>query len=256
MTYVSAARGYKAGGFNLDRVQSSDGLSSGTAGITPVNDTSFPGEFVDSYELGARSTLADGNLLLNATLFYQRYSDFQLNSFLGTSFVVRSIPRVTSKGVETEMQWQTGVEGLSFQGGVTYADTRYGKDTLPDEGLVLLPGSRISFAPLWSASAALHYERKLGRSLSGSFHLGAKYMSEFNTGSDLDPQKAQSAVTVVNARVGIGAVDKAWQVELWARNLTDAEYIQVGFDAPLQAGAWNAFLMPPRTYGVTLRLQY
>ncbi|MGB8635465.1 MAG: TonB-dependent receptor [Rhodanobacteraceae bacterium] len=256
MTYVSAARGYKAGGFNLDRVQSSDGLSSGTAGITPVNDTSFPGEFVDSYELGARSTLADGNLLLNATLFYQRYSDFQLNSFLGTSFVVRSIPRVTSKGVETEMQWQTGVEGLSFQGGVTYADTRYGKDTLPDEGLVLLPGSRISFAPLWSASAALRYERKLGRSLLGSFHLGAKYMSEFNTGSDLDPQKAQSAVTVVNARVGIGAVDKAWQVELWARNLTDAEYIQVGFDAPLQAGAWNAFLMPPRTYGVTLRLQY
>ncbi|HRD78702.1 MAG TPA: glycosyltransferase, partial [Hyphomicrobiaceae bacterium] len=31
----------------------------------------------------------------NATLFHQEYSDFQLNSFLGTSFVVRSIPDLT-----------------------------------------------------------------------------------------------------------------------------------------------------------------
>ena len=106
MTYVSAARGYKAGGFNLDRVQSNTGLSSGGSGILPVNDTSFPGEFVDSYELGAKTTWADGNLLLNATLFHQTYEDFQLNSFLGTSFVVRSIPEVVSKGIDTELLWQ------------------------------------------------------------------------------------------------------------------------------------------------------
>ena len=106
MTYGSAARGYKAGGFNLDRVQSSNGLSSAGQGILPVNDTSFPGEFVDSFELGAKTTWADGNLLLNATLFHQTYDDFQLNSFLGTSFVVRSIPEVVSKGVDTEVLWQ------------------------------------------------------------------------------------------------------------------------------------------------------
>lgn len=256
MTYVSAARGYKAGGFNLDRVQSATGLSSGTQGITPVDDTSFPGEFVDSYELGARSTLADGNLLLNATLFYQRFSDFQLNSFLGTSFVVRSIPELISKGVETELVWQSPVDGLSLQGGVTYADSKYGNDLLPDEGLVLLPGSRIAFAPLWSASGAMHFERNLGNSLLGTFHLGAKYMGAYNTGSDLDPEKMQGAGTTVNARLGLGARSKAWMVELWAQNLTNANYLQVGFDAPIQAGAWNGFLQPPRTYGVTLRLQF
>ena len=38
MTYASVARGYKAGGFNLDRVQSSNGLSSGVGGITPVDE--------------------------------------------------------------------------------------------------------------------------------------------------------------------------------------------------------------------------
>ena len=105
MTYLSAARGYKGGGFNLDRVQSSNGLSSGTAGFMPVDDTSFPGEFVDSYELGAKTTWLDGNLLLNGTLFYQEYTDFQLNSFLGTSYVVRSIPEVTSEGVELDVLW-------------------------------------------------------------------------------------------------------------------------------------------------------
>ena len=60
----------------------------------------------------------------------------------------------------------------------------------------------------------------------------------------------------VPARLGFGASDRSWMLELWADNLTDEEYIQVGFDAPLQAGAWNAFLGAPRTYGVTLRVRY
>ena len=256
MTYLSAARGYKGGGFNLDRVQSSNGLSSGTAGVIPVNDTSFPGEFVDSYELGAKTTWADGNLLLNGTVFYQEYTDFQLNSFLGTSYVVRSIPKVESKGVELDLLWQTGLKGLMLQGGVTYADTRYGKDLLPDADLFLLPGNHISFAPLWSASASVTYQWDIGSNLLGRFNLSSKYMSDHNTGSDLDPEKEQSAYALVNARLGFGRQDKRWMVELWAQNLTDKTYAQVGFDAPIQPGNWNAFLGAPRTYGMTLRLQY
>jgi outer membrane receptor protein involved in Fe transport len=256
MGYASAARGYKAGGFNLDRVQSSNGLSAGTAGITPVNDTSFPGEFVDSYELGAKTTWAGGNLLLNATLFHQTYSDFQLNSFLGTSFVVRSIPEVVSQGIDTEILWQPGIKGLMLQGGVTYADTKYGNDPLPDADLAKLPGARASFAPLWSASASVTYQWDFGSSLIGRANIGAKYSSDYNTGSDLDPEKGQEAYTVVNARVGIGAKSRRWMVEAWALNLFDEEYKQVGFDAPLQTGSWNAFLGAPRTYGVTLRVMY
>ena len=256
MAYFSAARGYKAGGFNLDRVQSSNGLSSGTAGIVPVNDTSFPGEFVDSYELGAKTTWADGNLLLNATLFHQTYSDFQLNSFLGTSFVVRSIPEVVSKGIDTEILWQTGLDGLMLQGGLMYADTQYGDDPLPDADLAALPGNRVSFAPKWSATAAITYEWDFADSLLGRFNIGAKYMSDYNTGSDLDVEKMQEAFTTVNARLGIGARDQRWMIEAWAQNLTDAEYIQVGFDAPLQTGSFNAFLGAPRTYGLTLRLKF
>jgi outer membrane receptor protein involved in Fe transport len=256
MAYASYARGYKAGGFNLDRVQSSNGLSSGTQGIIPVDDTSFPGEFVDSYEVGTKTTWADGNLLLNAALFYQEYTDFQLNSFLGTSFVVRSIPEVTSQGVDAELLWNTGIDGLSMQAGVVYADTRYGDDPLPDAGLVLLPGSQMSFAPKWSGNANLTYEWDLGANLLGRFNIGAKYMSEYNTGSDLDPQKLQEAYTLLNARIGIGDQDQRWSLELWGQNLTNETYKQVGIDAPIQTGSWNAFLGAPRLYGMTLRVRY
>ena len=78
-------------------------------------------------------------------------------------------------------------------------------------------------------------------------------MSEQNTGSDLDPEKVQDAYAIFNGRVGIGAEDESWSLELWGRNLLDEEYIQVGFDGPFQSGSFNAFLGQPRTYGLTLR---
>jgi iron complex outermembrane receptor protein len=282
MTYASAARGYKGGGFNLDRVQSSNGLSSGGAGILPVADTSFDGEFVDSYELGAKTTWADGNLLLNATLFHQTYEDFQLNSFLGTSFVVRSIPEVVSKGIDTEILWQpAAVRGLMLQGGLTYADTQYGDNipgcdfvgpgqttaACPSIGqLYKLPGGQVSFAPKYSGSASATYEWDFGSNLEARFNIGAKYMSDYNTGSDLDFEKEQDAYTVVNARVGIGSRDKRWMFELWGNNIFDEDYVQVGFDGPLQAigspqpndplNTYNAFLGAPAMYGVTFRFNY
>ena len=280
MTYLSYARGYKAGGFNLDRVQSSNGLSSGGSGIVPVDDTSFPGEFVGSWELGAKTTWAGGNLLLNAALFHQTYSDFQLNSFLGTSFVVRSIPEVVSKGLDAELLWQA-TPGLMLQAGVMYADTKYGDDIpgcdfvgpgqttaqCPAIGaLYKLPGAQMSFAPKFSGSLSATWEWDIGSNLEGRFNIGGKYMSRYNTGSDLDVEKEQDAYAVVNARLGIGARDRKWQLELWALNLFDQDYVQVGFDGPLQAlgtpepgnpkNTYNAFLGAPRTYGATLRFRF
>ena len=272
MTYASAARGYKGGGFNLDRVQSATGQSIDGQGIIPVNDTSFGGEFVDSYELGAKTTWADGSLLLNATLFHQEYEDFQLNSFLGTSFVVRSIPKVTSQGVDAEILWQPrAVMGLMLQGGLMYADTKFGSNIPgvdfiePTGALYKLPGATMPFAPKWSGSLAATYEWDFSSNLIGRFNIGAKYMGDYNTGSDLDVEKHQDSYTVVNARFGIGRSDNRWMLEFWGTNVTDTEYAQVGFDGPLQNvspvpgnpfNTYNAFLGAPRMYGVTLRVRY
>ncbi|MBA3999673.1 TonB-dependent receptor [Brevundimonas sp.] len=268
MIYGSYARGYKGAGYNLDRVQT---------GVIPDASLYFPAETVDSWELGFKSTLFNRSLLFNATLFDQTFEDFQLNTFLGTAFVVESIPELNSTGVDMDMLWFTPVEGLTLNGGLTYTDTTYGNFTAADlinpsrfGPLSLLPGAQMSFAPEWSVTGGMSYERSLGNGLMGRFNLSAKYSSEYNTGSDLLPAKMQDAFTLVNGRIGFGAEDRSWMLEVWGQNLTDEEYYQVVFNAPLQGTAfasipynaatdtqtYNAFLGAPRTWGVTLRVRY
>src|SRR5690606_163139 len=108
--------------------------------------------------IGAKSTLAGGNLLFNAALFQQTFTDFQLNSFLGTSYVVRSIPELRSRGLDLDLMWQTPVDGLSLQGGATYLRSRFGDDLLPDADLALLPGATPGFMPRWQANASATWE--------------------------------------------------------------------------------------------------
>ncbi len=273
MIYGSYARGYKAGGYNLDRAQT---------GVTPDSSLWFPAETVDSYELGAKTVLFDKAVTLNVTAFDQRFKDFQLNTFLGTAFVVESIPELTSKGFDADLYWKTPVKGLSFQGGISYADTKYGNFTKSQlinpahfDQLSLLPGSQVSFAPKWTSSAALTWTGTTF-GLRTSANLTAKYTSDYNTGSDLIPFKAQGSYTLYNGRIAIGPDNRSWTLELWGQNLGDVKYKQVVINAPLQGSAfvlnangtyapysaatdtntYDAFLGAPRTYGMTLRVRY
>jgi len=278
MVYASYARGYKGGGYNLDRTQSA-APPAVPLPVVPDASTFFPAEFVDSYEVGAKTTWFNGSLLLNATWFHQTYSDFQLNTFLGTTFVVESIPEVISTGVDADLIWFAPVEGLSFQGGVTYAKTEYSEFTAADlsdpsrfNPLSELPGSTMSFAPEWSVTGAFNYDREIGGNLRMLANLSAKYVTDYNTKSDLLPAGEQDAFTLMNGRIGFGSVDERWTLEFWGQNLTDETYKQVVFNAPLQGSAfptgttgydpandsntYNAFLGAPRTYGATLRVKF
>jgi outer membrane receptor protein involved in Fe transport len=254
MTYLSYARGYKASGFNLDRERTPI-ASTGAPLFAFDPDTSFKPETVDSYELGAKYASSNHMFRLNSSLFYQKFEDFQLNTFTGISFVVVSIPEVTSRGVDLDFDLAP-TDGLLFNAGVTYAKTEYGDFTPPFAALFRLPNAQMSFAPEWSASLATTYEHNLGSSMQWRFNVGAKYTSEYNTGSDLNPVKLQDALTLVNARLAIGAQDGKWSLEAWAQNLTDEEYYQVIFDATLQTGTYDAYLGAPLTYGLTLRVQF
>ena len=99
----------------------------------------------------------------------------------------------------------------------------------------------------------MNYERPVTETLEFRASLSAKYTSEYNTGSNLDPLKSQPPLTLVNARLVLASQDERWSAELWAQNLTDKDYNQVVVDQPLQTGTYATFLAPPRTYGVTLR---
>jgi iron complex outermembrane receptor protein len=269
MVYGSYSRGFKAGGFNLDREQAVLITPTGP-NFTADPNTAFRGEYVDSFELGTKLRLLDGSLLLNAAAFHQTFTDFQLNTFVGTAFIVETLPEVISKGIDADFNYATPVDGLTFQGGVTYAETTISEFTASDllvasrfNSLRRLPGAQLSFAPKVSVSLAGNYETPIGAGLMFKTNVTAKYLSDYNTGSDLHPSKAQEAYTLVNARIGIGSESGRWMLEAWAQNLTDQDYLQVGFNGPFQVdenndaiSVYDAFLGAPRTYGLTLRLTY
>ncbi|MFZ5610230.1 MAG: TonB-dependent receptor [Pseudomonadota bacterium] len=273
-TYASYSRGYKAGGFNLDRAALS------TANPNADADLQFKQETVDAFELGAKLRSPGRSVNLNAALFYSRFEDFQLNTFNGISYVVENLPKVTTKGVELEGSWQA-TEYLNFSGGLTYAQTEYGKDLGTDPifappsqtnraggALWQLPGQQITNAPKWTMTGAASYEHPLTETLLALLYLDFRYTGKLNTGSDLDLEKVQEGVFIVNGRLGLGNIDRNWRIELWSRNIFDKDYIQIAFDAPLQGSGtvrntilantqtYNAFLAEPRTFGITLRGEF
>ncbi|MEL6688572.1 MAG: TonB-dependent receptor, partial [Pseudomonadota bacterium] len=114
--FAGFTHGYKAGGFNLD-------ASAGAGGADPR----FDSEEIDAYEIGMKSTIADGRLRFNVTGFYQEMANFQVLEFTGTRFQTFNTDDVSSKGVEVELNGRLG-EYFILNAGVTYADAAYGED--------------------------------------------------------------------------------------------------------------------------------
>jgi outer membrane receptor protein involved in Fe transport len=59
-------------------------------------------------------------------------------------------------------------------------------------------------------------------------------------------------VSVVNASFGLSH-DNGWDIIVWARNLTDDNYLMSSAPAPFQAGSFIGYANPPRTYGITVK---
>jgi iron complex outermembrane recepter protein len=263
MAYASAANGYKAGGYNLSRV-TYPASAADPLGLTPDYNTAFPRETVNSGEVGIKTTLFDKTLRLNAAVFDQQYTDFQLNTFTGIQFVVTSLPKVDSKGVDFDFAWAAPIAGLSFAGGVTkdLTDiTNFGSagQFFCGAGNADCPyraNNRLSFAPLWSGALSSTYQVPLSASLAFRISAEEKYNSSYNTGSDLDPRKVQGAFGLLNGRLGIGALDDSWALEAWGANLADKYYYAVAFDTPFQFNTIDSYLGAPRTFGLTARVKF
>lgn len=304
LVYGSYSKGYKAGGYNLDRFQlGSTGLNPVPAVFAPRSDADvtslrFAAEKVDAFEVGLKYTRPKWSA--NIAVFRQEFKDFQLNTFNGTSFVVQNIngcdsalttartcasgdvgPGLISQGVELELS-ATPVRNVRFAGGFTYARAKFanrlvgsGDGAVPlDPALFLLPGSINSQAPEVVTTVSASWTPSLGSNgLSALFYVDGRMSSDFNTGSDLFPEKRQDGYAVFNARVGIRGPQQRWAVEFWGQNIFNQDYTQVAFSSPLQSSSpdqssigqfgrpgnvmanqlISAYLGDPRTYGITLR---
>jgi len=286
LTYASYSRGYKAGGFNLDRSALANPVLLNVNALN-VGNLQFGQETVNAYELGAKySTRAFG---LSVALFRQEFSNFQLNTFNGSVFLVQNVnacgadlggadrdasattgacapddvkPGVVTQGFELEATLNP-IRDLGVTVGLTYADSSYetnliGNDTGSplDPALRLLPGDNLSNAPELTTTASLSWTPELvADGPRGLLFVNARATGDFNTGSDLLYGKEQDGYVVVNARIGVTNIADRFAIEAWASNLFDVDYTQVAFNTPFIAPqqTYSAFLAEPRTYGVTLR---
>jgi outer membrane receptor protein involved in Fe transport len=269
LTYASYARGYKAGGFNLDRSPLFDGRT--LRSTLDLDVLKFEPEKVDSYELGAK--FSGRQISVNVAAFYEMFKSFQLNTFNGVNFFVTDIQGckddlgttdqdliagnsscantrsgVTSKGVEIEA-FLNPTRYFTVATGFTYADTKFRKDLVgtsdffvPANGnslqpaLFNLPGGRLSNSSLYVVTGSATWSPPIGDRFRGLVYADFRYTSALNSGSDLFSEKLQPGVMLVNARLGIGDAKSNWSLEFWAQNLFDVHYQQVAFNAPLQGG--------------------
>ena len=289
LVYGSYSRGYKAGGYNLDRSALALPVAFNVNTIDPAA-LQFEEETVDAYEIGLKYQERMWGASLS--LFRQEFSNFQLNTFNGSVFVVQNIngcdtdlggldrdnsgttgacdadniaPGVVSQGVEFEANLRPA-NSLVFTLGVTRADTEFADNlvgsengTPLDPALRLLPGDRMSNAPAWVATSSLTWTPDIGTSgMKGLFYINARTTSDYNSGSDLLYGKEQDGYTLVNYRVGLTNIADRFAIEGWVNNLFDQNYTQVAFNTPFVAEqqTYSAYLAEPRTYGVTLRAKF
>jgi iron complex outermembrane recepter protein len=296
LLYGSYSRGYKAGGFNLDR-------SALLPAAPNVSQLLFEPETVNAYEVGLK--LRGRQFTLNIAGFYSIFNNFQLNTFNGVNFLVENIaacktslnggdrdlnaatgvcpagsgkPGVSTRGVEIEAAVYP-VDNFQANFGLTIANTKYKTNLTGLNGralptpLALLPGERLSNAPLYVATVSLAWTPPIGETgMTGLFYIDGRYQSTIRTGSDLFPEKTQRGFPVLNSRIGLNGRDKRWALEFWAQNLLQENYTQVGFNTPLQGSGtvglvqqglqptattlFGSFLSEPRTYGVTVRTRF
>ncbi|MFM5922875.1 MAG: TonB-dependent receptor [Novosphingobium sp.] len=306
MTYASFSRGYKAGGFNLDRSALKSPIAPFAA--TPggaqalVGNLQFAPELVNSYELGAK--YATGPFSASLTFFRSDFTSFQLNTFDGTVFLVQNIngcetslggadrdtSAATGACAADKTSWGVRAEGFELEtvlnpssnfrvtAGLTHAKTKYRSDLVANSAgsplspaLRWLPGKFMSNAPEFVVTASAAWTPDIGNTgLSALVYVDARTTSDYNTGSDLFPQKGQDGFSVVNARLGLRGPGQKWSLEFWVQNLFDKDYAQVAFNTPFQAGTaaapfndannypggsqlFSQFLAEPRTLGVTVR---
>lgn len=241
--YVTASRGFKSGGFNLDTI-SATGLV--------AQDLIFAPESVTNYEIGLKGSLIDNALRFSLAAFRMNYSDKQVAQLISTSASPLTSVQVTNagkariEGVEAEVTVRPMV-GLTLTANASYLDAKY---TRFDYGALSFAGNRVEFTPDWMAGLQAEYRWDAG---SGEvFAVGSiNYMGNLFLQANNQPSYYEPGYSLFNARVGYEAGPV--MIALWGKNLTQAEYRTY---ARVFTGLDQAVYGEPRTYGIEVRYKF
>lgn len=260
--YVKYAKGFKSGGFN------------GEAGSVPETILAYEPEVVDSYEAGIKTRFWDNRAQLNFSAFVNEHEDMQLSIFTAERAAgsnVRNAGQATIKGLEIEGLLQAS-ETFLLRANLGLLDTEYDEFIEFDEGLqadVNVADNRaFPHAPDITFSAGFDWDFYSGdmgdMTLTADVNHTGKYFTFPYSLTESDPQPASNTEAPARA---IGDARLAWsnlpianqdvEVAVWVKNITDREYLANFIDfGPGFGGLTNGYFGPPRTYGVTLDLEF
>lgn len=243
LVYVTFAKGFKTGGFNLGQPQ-----------------PSYAPENLTDYEAGFKLDLFDRKLRLNGAGFYYDYKDLQVTRTNNSTSVIMNAARAKIYGAELEMTavLAPGLEidaaGALMKSKFTSFDTE--DPSRPQLGVLDLSGNRLPNAPKYTLTYGAQYSfetgigeitfRGDGRKISSVF------FDQFNVRSN-----SEKAKTTLNASIAWRDANERFSASLFVKNLTDTlskngSFVYAGFAGYPLAGNYD----PPRTYGARFGVEF
>ncbi len=244
LLYLSAARGFKSGGFN-GRPQMRNALDP------------FDPETLWAWELGWKSDLADGRLRLNGAAFYSDYEDIQFTASLDVGgqpvFVVQNAGQAEVQGFEVELAARPA-RGFDLGVGVGHVDTEYTELRNVAPNSVTLDGV-FPKTPEWTFSFSPQYAFPVHGGGTVTLRADLSYRSRVFNDIQNSPLIVQPGYGLVNARIAWSSQSDDWLIALFGTNLGDEEYLEHGFNADA-FGANLGVAGRPREWGVSVRRRF
>jgi iron complex outermembrane receptor protein len=261
MLYASYAYSKKSGGFNV---------VTATGAILP-EERSYGPENSDNYELGLKSTWADGRVVTTLAGYYVDWSD-QIVRAIGQTGALLNVNAgaTTSKGIEFDLMAQV-TDNLDIRAGTAYNKSQYDEyffAVLAAIGMdPVLDGTTLQYAPEWTFNFSANYTQPISADWEWFGRLDWDYL---DAQSIVQPGNAQ---TDQSNRLNLhtGLENENWVITAWVYNLLDNDATPTGaftFD-PGQVprlfmgqatgvSAFNGLLTAPvlRSYGLTVKYRF
>jgi len=253
LLYGGYDHGYKAGGYNLDRATFRTRLLGGPG--ARIEDLAFPKETVDSYEIGLKTNFSRA-FTFNVAAFTQDFKNFQDLSFIGTSFIVTSVKKLRSRGVEVDATIRPHRD-LNVNMGYAYTEAEYRDATLP-AAIADNNGRQVTNQPKHVVTSAVTWTPRLSDNVGGLAHIDVRYNSDSTPlNSPLSqPYVANDGFAIVNARVGVNFMNNKFGLEVYVENLFDTYFNVTAFPIPEQGNSYAVYPSTPRFYGVKASFRF
>jgi iron complex outermembrane receptor protein len=248
MLYASVTKGYQAGGFNA---------------LLPASH--YGPETIRNYEGGIKSYFPDYRLLLNASVYYYKYSNLQSLNLVqnGNGALPQYLVTISdqqAKGLDFEAHWQATDE-LRVNATATYIDATYQHGTSSTGAD--LSGQPVG-EPLWSAAAGLDYvwhgiaNGDLDLSIMDAYRGSTRcnsdsvYQGTCLTTPTFSVGKAQNRTDL---RLGWSAAP--WTLAVFVNNAFDKRYVSsINNVSTSILGTPFASITAPRLWGVEAAVQF